>query len=412
MLSVVLTLVTLLVLQQRRLLANRSLHFERQYAVADQAYADFQHKLALEQIGAVKIPSRGYTADSSFMDFSAQAGDVRQTFRGVASTTFPIGLVAQQGDLEIRTVRSVHDYDNGPRDERLMGLMAQIAASGNVRVNGHLNGHAYSQSGQAVCADGSGILHSHPEASPTQLSGEFEDAVSSLRNGLQSQTELLAFPSSIPVCLRIPPDQSRTYPSGLRIGKDLVIGDNSVLLVKGDLYVSGAVYLGRHSSLMVQGAATCSGLNLSYSWHRQGLNLASICSCVYSLGSLQILGKGMACAEITDWVPGDPAWPDYLGSCKADEPDTVDVPGVLLVCDSNLLVQGGQKVAGLLYAQGIQLSGVDQLLGVAWSRQSLQAGDTNYRYFPFYSHAFAHTSAANVILEASRSHATAWGQFR
>lgn len=409
MLCVVLVVVGALLVQQQRMLANRSLRFERQYATQDQAYSDFQHALALNQLGELQIPSQGYTQPVASKDLSAQAGDLRQTFRGLASTSFPIGLMAMGGDLNVRSVRSVHDYDNDPQDSRLMGMMARVAASGSVQVNGHLNGHAYAQGGSAQTTDGSGILHSH-WASPLELPVDFSDALAQLRGALQATPGSLKVPATIANSLRIPPDECQNVDSGLSIAQDLLIGDNAVLRVAGDLKVSGSVYIGQQSSLIVEGSTTISGLNLSYSWHKQAMNLATICSCVYSRGPLQILGNAMGYAEIIDWVPGDPALPEYLGSCQAEIPDTTDVPGVLLVSDSNLTVQGGHKIAGLLYASGIQLKNVDQLLGTAWSTQSIQAGDTNYRCFPFYTHAFIHTSASNVTLNAAQSHATAWGQ--
>ncbi|MFN8610244.1 MAG: hypothetical protein U0931_22090 [Vulcanimicrobiota bacterium] len=411
MLSVVLVLATFLLHQQQRLLANRSLRFERQYATSDQAYGDFLHSLALDQLGGLKIPSRGYSVPVPSQDLNAQAGDLRHSFRGLASTAFPLGLLAGQGDLTIRSVRSVHDYDNGPQDERLMGLMCQVGAGGNLLVHGHLNGHAYARGGKCQSNDGSGILHNQWSDS-LQLPTEFEDGLSTLRNELQATPGLLKLPPSCPQSVRLPPDQSQAVEGGLEVGQNLLIGDNSVLLVRGDLKVTGSVYLGRHSSLMVQGAASCGGLNLSYSWHRQGLNLASICSCLYSRGPLQIVGQGMGCAEVTGWAPSDPTMPENLGVCQAEAPDTTDVAGALLVSDCELRVQGGKKVSGLLYARGIKLDGVEQLLGVAWSTQDLQAADTDYRYFPFYTHAFAHTSVSNVTVSASRSHATAWGQVR
>ncbi len=410
MLCVVLVVVGALLIQQQRLLASRSLRFERQYATQDQAYSDFQHALALNQLGGLHIPCPGYTQPVPSKDLSAQAGDLRQSFRGLASTSFPIGLMAMGGDLDIKSVRSVHDYDNDAQDSRLMGMMARVAASGSVQVNGHLNGHAYAQNGSAQTTDGSGILHSQWPSSPLQLPEDFSDGLATLRAQLQATPGNLKMPATIPNSLRIPPDECQSVTTGLDLGGDLLIGDNAVLRVAGDLKVAGSVYIGQQSSLLVGGSTTISGLNLSYSWHKQAMNLATICSCVYSRGPLQILGNGMGYAEITDWVPSDPALPDYLGTCQAGTADTTDVPGVLLVSDSNLTVQGGRKVAGLLYASGIQLKGVDQLLGTAWSTQSIQAGNTNYRCFPFYTHAFVHTSASNVTLNAAQSHATAWGQ--
>jgi hypothetical protein len=439
---------------------------------------------------------------------------ITQKYACMLSGNYPFGLIGTSGSVSVKSVRSVSDYSG--QDANLIGLMADVFGSGGVSISGQLNGRAYSKS--SVTAGQGGILHPNwPNA--VALPPDFTSQLSSFKSALTSGTYSSSLASALddlhnalhtdfstnsttvetgeyamgPGVLNAPVDPkggadatkptvqapgktdydnkggTLTIDASLQvsgenqelnfqtttISQDLIVGDNSVLHFKGDLQVTGNIYLGKHSTLVVDGATTVSTLFMSYSL--AGSNNIAIISSLYGKGAVTIRG-GMNQGQphfipslitpasnpypsnlntLVFTVPGDPptevtltpANPlniefttkgladsaqltselhAYLGQNTGTGGTGADVPGALLCSDADLTLQAGPKAAGLLNANTVTL-GVSQVVGAVWAG-TINASGADYRYFPYFTHAFPHTTSGDPLVGAVEQHPTAYGK--
>jgi hypothetical protein len=90
--------------------------------------------------------------------------------------------------------------------------------------------------------------------------------------------------------------------------------------------------------------------------------------------------------------------------------DNLDVPGVFLATDSTLNMPAPGKASGLFYARGDVNLGATKMVGAVWSQGSIHAPATDFRYFPYYTHAFVNLSGATTPIGAVEQHPIAAGR--
>ena len=258
--------------------------------------------------------------------------------------------------------------------------------------------------------------------------------------------------------LRIPSGDSQELKfTHVIINGDLLLEQNSVLHLTGDLQMSsGTIRLDRNATLLVDGTTTTKGLSVAGGMTTTGA--VEITSTFYGKGAVAING-GMTQATASwtgqspspnsnpypstlslSWTAGpppvttvNPVWSNplslaydgflaadtialtadhldrYLGSVAAGSVTTTDVPGVFVLSDAGLtLGLNDDKATGLFVAQSAAFS-VKTLVGAVWTT----GGDivaTDYRYFPYYTHAYCHSAGGNTTVAAVEHHPTAYGK--
>lgn len=432
---------------------------------------------------------------------------------------FPYALLAPSGNIQVQSVRSTGNLDGD--DSHVIGLMGNLFASGSVTVTGQLNGRAYAAGSVSIGQGGIiypqwpnavsipadfaaqlGTWKTQVQSGLTDISGKFNDLHTALHQDFSADeaaayaaAELAAAemggtldspldvyggadttqatvnsPGStdtdsgtlkIGVSLRIPSGESDELNfSTVNIQNgDLLLEDNTVLHVKGDLVVGGAIRLGQQASLVVDGSTQAQSIEPTYA---PAANYVSIRSCVYGIGGITLTG-GMQQTSV-QWIPqlptttsnpypstldfsvlipDDPAF-DSPDSCEnpasvdfdarqaadmatltgADQiqnylvqivptgvPTTASVPGVFLVSDSSLTAGNCSKMAGLFVASGISMPNTTRIVGAAWATSGdVTLTGSDVRYFPYWTHVFAQTSAGPSSLAAVHHHSIARGQ--
>ena len=260
--------------------------------------------------------------------------------------------------------------------------------------------------------------------------------------------------------LHIPAGENQLVPcTTATISGDLWLEDNATLYLQGaNLAVAGTIRLGKQATLVVDGTTSAAGLAPSYQLTdspTQGV--CGICSTFLSRGGVTLSGgMSRSDASFVGQAPSTTSQPfpltltaqfsepppvftvtaggpnalaadflatqatdiantaalvNYLGSVipTTVPADTLKVPGVFLCSDNAITVAGGGLVSGLLYANGVSLSG-GHMIGAVWSRGSISMRDTDYRYFPYFTHCYARRPGATDVLSAIEQHPTAYGK--
>lgn len=464
-------------------------------------------------LATVNVPT---CHSAAFLTASIKGEPLQQKYLCLYSGNYPYGLIAVTGDVQVKSVRSVSDYDG--QDSHIIGLMGAVYARGNVAITGQLNGRAYSK-GSSITVGQGGILYpktpqalalpadftaalsnfksSSTSGLSTSLSSALDDLHAALHRNFDSEKSaadaaeligpgVLDTPQdssggastspqpttnspgntdydnpggtlTVGTSLRIPSGQNQqlTFQT-VKVSQDLLLEDNAVLSISGDVQVTGTIRLGQHSTLVIGGSTTAQGLALTYSL--AGANNVTITSTFYGKGSTSFSG-GMTQSSTT-WVPSlptptsdpypatlslswtttstppvttpDPAWVNplatafdamlaadtaklaadnlgqYLGTVVAPSSNSTDVPGALVLSDSSLSMGGGAKASGLFNADTVNL-GVSQIVGAVWAN-SVQCPQADFRYFSYFTHAYPHTAAGNSYISAVEQHPTAYGK--
>ena len=259
--------------------------------------------------------------------------------------------------------------------------------------------------------------------------------------------------------LRIPngEKQKLTF-TQINITGDLLLTDNSVFYVTGNLQVTGKIRLGKNATLQVDGSTSSSGLSVTYKKADLGTN-TGMCSTIYSKCALAGFGS-MSQGTSTTWIgtpilPTSPPFPlgpfanqfligpppsivvaphpnlaaisfaafqaadvitlaellPYLGNQLPPPSElTVDVPGMFLLSDSSITIGSGAKAVGLFYAPTVFCSAT-RMVGAMWANNEVNAPNTDVRFFPYYTHAFPHTASGNSTVSATYHHPTAYGKY-
>lgn len=434
------------------------------------------------------------------------------------TSNYPYGLLAPNGGIQVHSVRSTSDLDGA--DGHLTGLMANLFAAHDITVGGTLNGRAYSSgNGISVASNGIVYRNwPNPVAIPTDFSDGLNSfktsAVSGLGNSLMTalqdlhgalhedfgpdlaaatgaeetaglaqggqttvfdldpynghsttqnvvnspgDTDYSGGTLTVGVSLRIPGENDELNFSTVNIsGGDLVLEDNSVLHVHGDLTVSGAIRMGKKATLIVDGATRATELSMKYQAPADNVGISSA---VWGKGNIT-LTSGMSQTDVlwtpnipglpsnpynstlyfTVTVPNEPAY-ETPGSCNNPIYDdfqarqvadaaklaadgiqnylvnvtptgsSSSVPGVLMMCDGAINLGAGSKASGLFYAAGGIQGTTAELVGAVFAAGGdIRLSGTDFRYFPYFTHAFGHTAGGDLTVAAIHHHPIAFGK--
>jgi hypothetical protein len=206
-------------------------------------------------------------------------------------------------------------------------------------------------------------------------------------------------------CLRIPFD---TLVDG-----DLVVPEDAMLHIAGELTVRGHIYMGNRSSLLVDRSLSA----------EKSLDLYQIDAPNQGITTTVVAGDHLSLPAGMSQTPGVIGYAEedvnelsrYLQVVDLPLPmRPYEVPPALLVSGQDLRLGNtlDTRVAGLLVAGGsVQLTGNLRLIGAAFAeRGDIQAATTRFGYFPYFSHAFVHSATGNRQLDSNLYHLTAFGR--
>ncbi|HEY3998655.1 MAG TPA: hypothetical protein VGO93_07300 [Candidatus Xenobia bacterium] len=441
-------------------------------------------------------------------------------YLAVFSSLNPYGLLAPNGGVTVQSARSVSNLDGN--DPHIQGLMVHIFASGSISVTGQLNGRAYSTGNSITVAQG-GIIYpgwANSVAMPNDfttsfntyksqvvtglndISGKFNDLHSALHEdfsgdegadyaaaelqaaadggtmdgpffedpldggGTQAtvnspgSTDTNGSELDVGTSLRIPSgDKDELNFNPVKISNDLLLEDNTVLHVKGDLQVTGAIRMGKMSSLIVDGSTTAGSVEPNYS---PPSSQVSIQSAIYGQQTITI-SNGMQ-QEGEQWTPDlptttsnpfpetlefsvlvadDPAYDivdeidniaytdfetrqgvdmgrltgidmimNYLVDIITIPPATTDaVPGVMMVSDNAVTAGNCTKMAGFFIGSGVSLPNTTHVVGAVYAPSgSIDLGGSDFRFFPYWTRAFGETAGGPLVIDAWNQHPITYGE--
>ncbi|HEY3998419.1 MAG TPA: hypothetical protein VGO93_06110 [Candidatus Xenobia bacterium] len=257
------------------------------------------------------------------------------------------------------------------------------------------------------------------------------------------------------------PGASTVIPVSLVVNGNLLVPDRSILVVQGSLQVHGDLVLGQQSTLRVEGAVQVTGHLGLTGPATGGLNTSILAEGAVTItqGSAHVVVSGfspvgslfsenvnsisqllgippvLTVVNLADITAAGSALSLANGAISGLTPligsftVTVDTPdpapgafivsqggsGITLVDTSNPSV--GTNQAGWLVSEGgsvvLSVSGPGTCTGMVWADTSIQADDTSFHEFPYYSAADVLTSTSppsSTQVAAFRYTRTAWGK--
>lgn len=437
----------------------------------------------------------------------------KQKYLGMFSSACPYAVIAETGRVDVNSVRSVSRYDSPI--SQTGGLMAHVYGRQSVVIATQLNGHAYSP-GPVNIGQG-GIPHPQWTGTPVPIPPDFVasmnnykaqvrvatgtrlmEALTKMNKALHNpgffpplgaahppfvgsyirQQDPLSGPSdpndvatikspgdsdfdspggtlTVGTSLRIPDGSERLQFSQVNVSGHLVLEEGTVLHVLGNLQVSGNVFLGASSSLVVDGTLDCGGicatgprrLPISRAAQANQVNMKDTMLYAASAGFTGTPATGvnnpfvnssityvhppvpppgttpppytvpngvyaafdpLKVAQLAELTVGPYNLAQFLGTATPTGFDQQAVPGIAVLGDT-IQTSGSNSLQyyGLFYATAdLTLNGGSSLVGVAWARNSVR-GNIHFRYFPYYTQAQLRTPAGPVNISAVEYHSIA-----
>ncbi len=237
-----------------------------------------------------------------------------------------------------------------------------------------------------------------------------------------------------------------SFPS-IHVTGDMVVNDNTVFVQNGDLKIDGAIRMGQYATLVVKNG-TLQANSIEPNYQVTGTKDESCRSTIWCTKAITI-NNGMSYTPVTinnsstdknsnpydmtispechqindpdiDWE-GDgpnPVYPVYekdehdCGSNQDNlnpiivqtQPGTAvagNCPGVFVLSDDTININGGTQAAGFLFAANNINVKSSTFVGAAWSKSGdINMSGTDVRFFPYWTHAFGHTAAAQETIDA------------